>query len=210
METTDDEKRLAQLYKPSARQPELIDVPAINFIKIDGTGDPNITPEYTAAVEVLYSLSYTLKFAVKKAGGAEYRVYPLEGLWWADNMDAFLTAQRDEWKWTMMIAQPDFITAEQVQQAVAEVERKKAPPALHLARFEPYDEGLSAQIMHIGPYAAEGPTIARLHGFIAQQGYALRGLHHEIYMSDPRRSAPEKLRTIIRQPVSRLDSAPPL
>jgi hypothetical protein len=202
METYDWKKALKELYSPP-RTPVLVSVPPMNFLMVDGMGDPISAPEYTQAVEALYSVAYTLKFALKKAGGPEFGVMPLQGLWWAEDMNAFVDADRAAWQWTMMIGQPEFVTQEQVSAAVAETGHKKELPALPRLRFERFDEGLCAQVMHTGPYAAEGPTIAALHAFIAQQGGALRGKHHEIYLSDPNRSAPEKMKTIIRQPLAR-------
>ena len=191
-----------ELYAPP-RTPVLVTVPPMNFLMADGAGDPNSAPAYKEAVEALYTVAYTLKFALKKAGGPEFSVMPLQGLWWAANMDAFLSGERSAWQWTMMIGQPEFVTPEQVESAIAAAGRKKSLPALPRVRFERFDEGICAQVMHSGPYAAEGPTIAALHAFIAQHGFGLRGKHHEIYLSDPNRTAPEKMKTIIRQPVSR-------
>jgi hypothetical protein len=128
-------------------------------------------------------------------------VPPLEGLWWAQEMDAFAMGDKDAWEWTAMIMQPEVVTRELVDEAVREVARKKDPPALPKIRFESYPEGLSVQIMHIGPYSEEAPTIQKLHAFAQQNGYQLRGKHHEIYLSDPRRTAPDRLKTVIRQPV---------
>ncbi|HEU5100038.1 MAG TPA: GyrI-like domain-containing protein [Roseiflexaceae bacterium] len=202
MPAIDYKKELKQLYAPSAKQPELIEVPPMHFLVIDGRGDPNTAPEYVAAVETLYALAYALKFMVKRGpAGVDFAVLPLEGLWWGPGIDWSDAGQRDGWQWTMMIMQPEYVTSALFEQALAETHKKKPALALDRARFERYDEGLAAQIMHLGPYAAEGPTIARLHAFIEQQGRALRGKHHEIYLGDPRKTAPEKLRTVIRQPV---------
>ncbi|MBN1935696.1 MAG: GyrI-like domain-containing protein [Anaerolineae bacterium] len=200
----DLKKELEHLYNPSAKQPAIVDVPAMNFLMIDGAGDPRTAQGYRDAVQALYSLSYALKFLLKKGeGGVDYAVLPLEGLWWADDMAGFSLDRRGDWRWTMMIAQPEWITADLVQAALAQVARKRdAPVALPQIRFEAYHEGLSAQIMHIGPYAAEAPTIAALHQFIHEQGYALRGKHHEIYLGDPNKTQPENLKTVIRQPVA--------
>jgi hypothetical protein len=172
---------------------------------VDGVGNPNTAPAYVDALQALYGVSYTLKFMLKKRGvGDDYTVMPLEGLWWADDMGAFLAGNKDAWRWTAMIAQPAFVAAEHVAEATDELRRKKgatAPASLGLLRFETFVEGLAAQIMHIGPYAAEAPNIQRVHAYIQEQGYALAGKHHEIYLSDPNRTAPEKLKTIIRQPM---------
>ena len=131
----------------------------------------------------------------------DYPVMALEGLWWMDDMREFSLARKDEWKWTMMMMQPDIITPDWVELARADLIKKKNPVAASKIRFEAYHEGLSAQIMYFGPYADEGPTIQRLHDFIVESGHQLRGKHHEIYLSDPRRTAPEKLKTVIRQPM---------
>lgn len=194
------------LYKPSARQPQIVDVPALAFLMVDGRGDPNVSQDYRDAVEALYTLSYTLKFALKRAEGINYAVAPLEGLWWGDTMDEFRTGRRADWRWTMMIAQPSPVTSTWVERACVEAARKKALPALPRLRFETFQEGLAAQIMHIGPYATEEPTIQRLHHFIQAQGGLFDGLqqkHHEIYLGNPNRTAPERLKTVIRQPFRR-------
>jgi hypothetical protein len=169
---------------------------------IDGHGDPNRSPRYQTAVQALYAVSYRLKFAIKRAGGPDYMVAPLEGLWWTQDMASFSVEDKSDWDWAMMIMQPTEATPELVEQTVREVAQKKQLPAAAELRLQRYPEGASAQILHLGPYADEGPTIARLHAFIHEQGYQLRGRHHEIYLADPRRTAPERLKTIIRQPVS--------
>jgi hypothetical protein len=196
-------KQRDQRNKQSAKKPEIVDVPPMNFLMVDGAGDPNTSQTYHDALEALYALSYTLKFTLKKADGADYRVAPLEGLWWSEEMAAFLSGERARWQWTMMIAQPSPVTESRVVQAIEEVRRKKNPVALPLVRFASYHEGLAAQIMHIGPYATEAPTIQRLHEFIHGEGGVLQHKHHEIYLGDPRRTAPERLKTVIRQPFVR-------
>lgn len=195
---------ITHLYTSSTKEPAIIDVPPIRFLMVDGAGDPNVAPAYRSAVDTLFSLSYTLKFMLKKRGDGDYHVLPLEGLWWADDPEAFRRYDRARWQWTAMIAQPEVVTAADVEAARAEVRRKKAGAELAPARLETYHEGLAAQVLHIGPYAAEGPTIAALHAYITAHGYTLRGKHHEIYVGDPRRAAPEKLRAVIRQPIARL------
>ena len=203
MEKLDLLKDLKTIYRPPAT-PVLVDPPEFNVLMVDGSGDPNTSQDYQAAVEALYAVSYTIKFAVKRGElGVDYKVLPLEGLWWTEDMADFSVDRKNEWSWTMMIAQPPLVTAEMVERAVAEAGRKKALPALPMLRYEPFCEGLSAQVMHIGPYLAEGPTVAKLHAFIAEQGYRLTGKHHEIYVGDPRRAAPERLKTVLRQPVLR-------
>ena len=176
----------------------------MHYLMLDGQGAPG-TPLYQAIVSALYSLSYTLKFAIKKQQGIDYGVLPLEGLWWAADGRDFLMDQRDNWRWTMMIRQPEWVTAELIEAARAQVIKKggDAAPQAAKARFEELNERLAAQIMHIGPYDAEPPVIARLHAFVADQGYRLTGKHHEIYMGDPNRTAPEKLKTVLRHPVIR-------
>jgi len=199
----DLKRQLRELYA-AAREPTLIDVPELAFIMIDGHGDPNTSPEYSEAIEALYTIAYTAKFAVKRAPeGIDYGVMPLEGLWWTPDMSQFTTAEKSAWDWTMMIMQPDHVTTEVFEDARAKAAEKKPLEAIGRVRLELFAEGPAAQIMHIGPYAAEGPTIQRLHAFIAEQGYERSGKHHEIYLSDPRRSASEKLKTIVRQPIAR-------
>lgn len=202
MEKLDLRSNLKHLYNPSAREVSVEDVPPMNFLMVDGAGDPNVSPEYQQAIELLYSLSYTLKFMVKRRVGIDYTVMPLEGLWWVEETDRLQLEDKSRWRWTAMLMQPDVVTKTLVAEAMDEVRAKKGL-AVERVRFETYHEGLSAQIMHIGPYAAEGPTIARLHRFIQENGYEIAGKHHEIYLSDPRRTAPEKLKTVLRQPVRR-------
>ena len=197
---TSTEPDLTRLYRATST-PTLIDVPTMTFLMLDGRGDPNTSADYAAAVQALYTLSYSVKFAVKRTLGVQVKVAPLEGFWWAEDMSAFLRADKSAWQWTAAIRQPTELTPELLDDVAAEVARKKDVPAAAAVRLELFTEGLSAQILHVGPYSAEEPTITRLHAFIAEQGYALGGRHHEIYLGDPRRAAPEKLRTIIRQPV---------
>lgn len=201
MEKIDYKRKLKELYSASAKKPEIVDVPIMNFLMIDGVGDPNKAPEFHEAIEALYSVSYTLKFMVKKEGFVDYVVPPLEGLWWADNLNEFTAGNMDKWKWTLMIMQPEYVTEDLVKEAMEQVEKKKDLPALAKLRFEALSEGKSSQIMHIGPYSEELPTIQKLHEFVKEQGFELHGKHHEIYLSDPRKSAPEKMKTILRHPV---------
>jgi len=199
----------ARLYKAPRREPELVRVPEIGFAMIDGRGDPNTSPAYKDAIEALFSLSYALKFAIKREQGLDYRVGPLEGLYWADDMRRFAERKAD-WCWTMIVAQPDVVGPERFAAASAVVAAKKDLPALSGVRLERFEEGLSAQVLHVGPFSAEGPTIARLHAFIREHGYTFDGRaerHHEIYLSDIRRAAPERWRTIVRQPVAEVGAA---
>jgi hypothetical protein len=205
MEKIDLRKQWKHLYKPSPKKVEIVDVPQMNFLMIDGRGDPNTSQEFQEAVEALFGVSYAAKFMVKKGETAiDYSVMPLEGLWWMDDMAEFSIERKHEWKWTAMIMQPEYVGADLLQAAMEQVEKKKNPAALSKLRFESYHEGESAQIMHIGPFAEEGLTIEKIHQFIEDNGYALSGKHHEIYLSDFRRAAPEKLKTVIRQPVEQL------
>jgi len=196
-------KQLKHFYAPSAKNVEIVDVPEMNFLMIDGEGDPNTSQDFKDAVEALFSLSYTLKFMVKKGElGVDYGVLPLQALWWSDDPSAFCTGKKDAWKWTVMIMQPEFITPALVDEAMREVRRKKKLSSLSLVRFAAFKEGKAAQIMHIGPFSEEGPTIEKVHSFIGNSGSQLIGKHHEIYLSDIRRAAPEKWKTIVRQPMS--------
>jgi hypothetical protein len=203
MEKIDFKEQLKHLYRPSAKKVEIVEVPQMNFLMVDGEGDPNTSRSFSEAIETLYPISYTLKFMVKKGKmGVDYGVLPLEALWWADDMSAFTTGNKDAWKWTLMIMQPEFITREMVKEAMEEVARKKKPVSLPLIRFESFKEGKAAQIMHVGPFSEEGPTIEKVHLFIEDNGSRRIGKHHEIYVSDIRRAAPEKWKTIVRQPMS--------
>jgi hypothetical protein len=198
----DLKRELHELYAPGD-VPCLIDVPDMAFLMIDGHGDPNTADEYRQAIEALYAVSYTAKFALKRApDGVDFTVMPLEGLWWASDMSSFAARDKSAWSWTAMIMQPEAVTADVVADAREAAAARKTLPALERMRFETFREGLSAQVMHHGPYADEAPTIARLHEFIAAEGYVLSGKHHEIYLGDPRRTKPERLRTVIRQPVA--------
>lgn len=201
MRKIDFKKELEYLYKPSKKEVNFIDVPEMNFLRIDGEGNPNTSEEYSQAVETLFSLSYTIKFMIKKGNlEIDYGVMPLEGLWWVDDMKQFSVDQKDDWKWTSMIMQPEYVTPKIYEEALVQVKKKKNFPALSKVRLESFTERKSAQIMHLGPFSEEGPTIEKLHKFIEESGFKLDGKHHEIYLSDIRRAAPEKWKTIIRQP----------
>lgn len=201
MEKLDLKKTLKHLYQASAKEVVAVDVSPMNYLMVDGAGDPNTSQAFADAVEVLFMVSYTLKFMVKKGASAiDYGVMPLEGLWWADDMTKFSATDKSNWKWTAMIMQPPFVTPDAVALAIAEVKAKKSPAAISRLRRDSFAEGRCAQGLHIGPFADEGPTIERLHRFIAAQG-RLTGKHHEIYLSDLRRTAPSKWKTIIRQPM---------
>jgi hypothetical protein len=200
MRKVDLKKELKHLYRASAREVVTVDVPALRFLMIDGQGDPNTSASYAAAVEALFSVSYTAKFMVKKTRSVDYAVMPLEGLWWADDLSVFAAGDRAKWRWTMMIMQPSFATDAVIDAARSEVAKKKGLAALDELRLETFAEGSCAQVLHVGPFTEEEPTIARLHDFIVART-GLRGQHHEIYLSDIRRAAPAKWKTIIRQPM---------
>ena len=193
-------KQFAAFYNPPANLVEIVEVPRMNFLMVDGKGDPNTAPAYKESIEILYGVSYTLKFGVKKEKHLDYSVMPLEGIWYGDMSSP---VQLRDWSWTSMIMQPEIATGDMVERAVDELEQRKKIPGLGKIRFEHFEEGTAAQIMHIGPYATENPTIERLHRHIMEKGLKMRGYHHEIYLGDPRRSAPSRLRTILRQPVSK-------
>jgi hypothetical protein len=200
MQTIDLKKQFKALNTAKVDAPARIDVPPLPYLTIDGAGDPNTAPAFEEAMQVLYSLAYTMKFEMKKRE-IDYPVMAPEGLWWAEDMADFANTPKDEWRWTLMILQPEVVTPELPAWAAGEVERKKGLAAVHWARLETYQEGLSAQILHVGPYSEEGPTIVKLHEFIAAEGCVPAGKHHEIYLSDTRRVPAEKWRTIIRQPM---------
>lgn len=203
MTTTVDLRRELRNLHSAARTPALLEVPELPFLVIDGHGDPNTAPAYAESVEALYTVAYTVRFALKRGPAAvDAPVMPLEGLWWTADMATFSVEDKSAWDWTMMILLPPQATDDVVDEARAAAERKKRLDPIGRVRRERYAEGLSAQVLHVGPYSAEGPTVAALHAFIAARGCRLTGKHHEIYLGDPRRSAPEKLRTIIRQPVA--------
>jgi hypothetical protein len=205
MTKVDFKKTLKHLYAPGKKEFELIDVPEMQFLMVDGHGDPNTAAAYQKAVEALYAVAYKIKFISKKELEADYTVPPLEGLWWAMDMSTFVSREKSAWDWTMMIMTPDWISAEVFNRAVEAARKSKDPEALDLVRLETYVEGLSAQIMHLGSYDDEGPVIARLHNeFLPANQLVENGKHHEIYLGDPRRTAPEKLKTVLRQPVRKV------
>jgi hypothetical protein len=195
----DYKKTLKELYAPP-KTPVIVEVPEMRYLTVDGMGDP-LSKEYSDAMQALFPVAYTLKFMVRKRQGIDYCVPPLEGLWWADDMSTFAD-DRKKWKWTSIIMQPEYVTSALFEEAVEQVKKKKAPEAIDKVRLGPYVEGACAQVMHIGPFSAEGPTVAYLHGFIEKSGYELAGKHHEIYLSDMRKVAPEKMKTVIRQPMA--------
>jgi hypothetical protein len=205
MNKLDLKKELKEFYRASAKKPNIIDVPEGKFVTITGRGAPGGSA-YHAALNALYSVAYTIKFKCK-AEGKDFTVMTLEGLWWWDDpsiTDLADAPPREEWNWKSMIRIPGFVTEDTVEDAKKIVKEKKGIEEADKIRLETFHEGLSAQIMHVGPYSEEGPTGKKLHDFIRENGYKMRGLHHEIYMSDPRRVSPERLKTILRQPIEKL------
>jgi hypothetical protein len=198
----DYKKELKQFYSAPTGKAVFVTIPPMRYLMIDGMGDPNTATSAREAIETLFPLAYAIKFKIKKEMETDYSVLPLEGLWWADDMTAFMSAGKDFWKWTYMIQQPVIVTGDIFDQVLFDVKKKLS--SLSQVRFETLEEGLSAQIMHLGPFSEEGKTIDILHSFIRENGHKIDGLvkkHHEIYLSDYRKTSPEKLKTIIRQPV---------
>ncbi len=204
MAKLDLKRELKHLYAPSAKQVSVVDVPTLSYLTVDGQGDPNEAPAYAQAVEALFSLSYAIKFAVKKSLGQDYAVMPLEGLWWSDDLAVFTSGDRSQgrslWRWRMMVLQPDLVTEELFRAVSRDLAERKRLPALKLVELTAFSEGSSAQVLHVGPFSEEGPTIERLHQHILGLGHHLSGKHHEIYLSDIRKADPARWRTVIRQP----------
>jgi hypothetical protein len=194
-------KTLHQFYAPPVGEVEVIQVPPMKYIMVDGAGSPE-SPSFQQGIGAIYNLAYTMKFRQKKLLKKDYNVMALEGLWGSNGK--FDLSDRDSWHWTLMIVQPDFVTDRMFADTRLEVREKKNPPGLERARFETFDEGLCIQTMHVGPYSSEPKTIAMLEAYAKEHGYRMVGRHHEIYLGDPRRAAPSKLRTIIRHPVARV------
>jgi hypothetical protein len=190
-----------EAYRPSP-QPRLVEVPELAFLMVDGEGDPAASARYTDAVETLFAVAYAARFDLKRTAGVDAKVMPLEGIWWTD-AQGDVWASRGAWRWTMMIAVPDALTDDVLRRALTTAARKRSPRSLETLRLSRTAEGRAVQLLHVGPYGdAERPAVERLHAFIAEQRLTARGRHHEIYLSDARRTAPERLRTIIRQPVA--------
>ena len=197
----DFKKTLKDLYAPPKGTFVRVNVPPMRYVMVDGAGNPNTAPAYATALQWLYSTSYAMKFAAKTTLKRDYVVPPLEGLWWADDPEVFASRQKELWNWTMMIMVPDFISEAMFDAACVKSAKKlgEAPDTLRMAELH---EGLSLQTMHFGSYDQEGPTLARLHDEeMPSQGLAFNGPHHEIYLGDPRKTAPERLKTVLRQPV---------
>ena len=200
----DLKKEFKDLYKISDKTPVMVNVHKQKVISIEGKGNPNTSLEFKNAVEALFPVAFKIKFTSKKELNKDYTVMPLEGLWWTEDMKDFSIENKDIWLWKVFIVQPDFITETMFESSIEEVKKKKDLPSIDKLRFETLNEGLSAQILHIGSYNNEPKTVKKLHDFIAEKGYSFDGLvqkHHEIYLSDMRKTASEKLKTILRQPV---------
>ncbi|MDT0266886.1 GyrI-like domain-containing protein [Streptomyces sp. DSM 44915] len=202
----DIKRELKWVYAPRNRDWELVEVPAQRFIAVDGAGDPNTSDDYARAVEALYTVAYAIKFTSKRALERDFVVGPLEGLWWSDRYEAFTSRAKDEWRWRMLISQPDWITEAAVEDAKRTTMAKKGLPAIPDVQLRTLEEGTSAQLLHVGSYDDEAPALARLHdAYLAAHRLRPTGHHHEVYLSDPRRTEPARLRTVLRQPVLPVD-----
>lgn len=203
MEKFDFKKQYAPLWRASHKEPVFITVPALPYIMVNGKGDPNTSGIFQQAIEALYGTAYSIKFSLKKDPSVprDFSISALEGLWWMNDGSEFSLQKKDEWMWTLMVMMPPFVNQEHVDKAKNSVKAKKDNPIIDQLRFELFEEGDCAQILHIGPYSEEEPTIQKLTAFINVNEKNFRGKHHEIYLGDPRRSSPEKLRTIIRHPI---------
>ena len=202
-----DFKKTLDSYQAKRGVFRLVEVPPLHYLMIDGHGDPNTSPAFAEAIETLYPIAYKLKFAGKQGLGRDYVVPPLEGLWWADDMDAFSNRDKSQWDWTLLLLVPDWIDQAMVDAAVEQVAAKDPPARLGDVRFDLLDEGLCVQTLHVGAFDDEGPVLQKLHEeFIPNQGLTPTGHHHEVYFSDFRRTAPDKLRTLLRQPVAQASS----
>lgn len=211
MEILDLKTQLKAYYQPSSKQPQIIQIPPFQFVMLDGAIEPGMepgnSPAFQQAMQALFGIAYTLKFMLKqrKDNPIDYPVMALEGLWWVENGEFDLN-RKDNWNWTLMILQPSVVTMPIFQEALARLRKQRGDqPVFSHLRLETFEEGLCVQMMHIGPYATEPETLQRMYAYASQQGYRPRigkdGKHHEIYMGDPRKSAPEKLKTVLRHPV---------
>jgi len=208
MKKLDLKRELKQFYAPRANRVEIVDVPAFQFIMLDGRIEPGESPDkspaFQEAIGALYGVAYTLKFMSKlrEKSAIDYPVMALEGLWWGDK-ETFDLAHGEPASWTLMILQPDHVTAPMFRAAVEKAAEKRPNPSLSRVRLERFREGPCVHALHVGPYADEPRTIARMEAFAAEQGYRFHGKHHEIYLGDPRRAKPETLKTVLRHPVKR-------
>lgn len=204
MEKIDFKKQFSDFYSQRKNKITILDVPVFNYLSIEGKGEPD-SQLFLEAMEALYSVSYKLKFRIKESiNPKNYTVMPLEGQWWAKNPNDFVNNKKENWQWNLMIMQPNFINNELIEETKEIIKSKKTLPALEKLKFETIQDGTSAQILHIGPYSEEGPTLVKLHDYFKNKNYTFNGRHREIYIGDPRKSAPERLRTIIRQPIKKV------
>ena len=203
MRKVDLKKKYKAFYSERKGNISIVEVPEFKYLMCSGQGSP-ASEGYKNAIEALFPLAYHIKFSIRTNREVDYGVMPLESLWWMDDMTQFSKERMDEWKWSAMIMQPNFITKEIVAASIEEVSKKKDLPFLDQIELVDFRDGLSAQIMHLGSYADEQPTIEKLHSHIHESGYELTGKHREIYLNDPRRTAPENLKTILRQPIVKL------
>ena len=202
MEKFDLKKTLPNYFKAQSGKFSVVNIPKSHYLMVDGKGDPNTAPEYVEAIELLYGVSYTLKFLSKKEAGVDYVVPPLEGLWWAKDVNTFENREKSKWSWTMMIMVPNEVSKFFVNSAIKSFEEKKPATDTSKLRFDSLNERTSVQVLHVGSYDEEGPILSRLHNeFMPENGYEFNGKHHEIYLGDPRKTEPSKLKTILRQPV---------
>ena len=198
----DYRRELGDLYA-AADHPVMVDVPPLSFLMIDGHGDPNASPTFEEGVKALYAVTYAIKFRMRSMPeGIDAAIMPLEGLWWIPEARVWDFGDKSDWDWTLMVAEPGLVTPALVAETIERVRTERGLPALQRMRFESLAEGRAAQILHRGPFSAERPTLERLYDFIRDEGSVPVGKHHEIYLRDPQRTAPARMRTIIRQPVT--------
>ncbi len=203
MDKIDLKKEFKAFYIPSPKNPVIVDVPEFKFLMLSGENALPDNPVFPGSIQLLFGLSYKMKFNSKKNKKRDYTVMPLEGLWWADDMEEYIRGNKEKWKWTLMIMQPDFITRKDLEDAMAEVSKKTPSDLLQHVKLEIFREGTACQVMHIGPYSEEHDNIMNMHAFIRENKGTFDGQvekHHEIYLSDFRKTAPEKLKTVLRQP----------
>jgi len=203
VEKTDYKRKYKEFYKPGDKEAVIVNIPSFNFLTIDGCDARPESKDFQEAIQALFTLSYKIKFESKKKYNKDYVVMPLEGLWWADDMQAFVNGQKEDWKWTLMIMQPEFISLADLKTATSLSKEKVASSTLEKIKLRSFEEGRSAQILHIGPFSEEARSINKIHELIAEIKGSFNGKmnkHHEIYLSDFRKVDPLKMRTIIRQP----------
>jgi hypothetical protein len=192
---------MKEFYNPPAGEVVLVELPPLKYVMVDGAGEPG-GESFQQAMGALYNIAYTMKFRSKRRLKKDYDMMAPEGLWWMKGKKIDMT-RKDNWLWTLMILVPHFVTPKMFSEAVAEVRSKKNPPGLDRARLETLDEGTSVQTMHVGPYSTEPESIVKMDAYAKEHGYKMVGKHHEIYLGDPRRAAPSKLKTVLRHPVAR-------